>query len=131
MCSETVFNVVAANRHAVAASKRVCFIPVQTSSDRVAGMVAASFSLYERRIFQSVSENTSLKSSSPKCTILSRLTVGPCSGASGNSTAPTCRETRSPSLNTDFHKTLLLPMLEFYKRCRSDPGDHQSVCRTL
>ena len=47
--------------------------------DRVAGMVADWFSLHERLIFQSVSKNISLQlegSSSAKCGILSKLTVG-------------------------------------------------------
>ena len=60
MHNETVRNVIAATRCAVFVFKRVYCMPLPVSSmDRVADMVAEWFSLHERRIFQSVSKNTS------------------------------------------------------------------------
>ena len=66
----------------------------------------ASFSLSQRTLHFSWS-------SSAKCTILSRLAVEPCSAGSGNNIAPTHKETRSPSLETDVRKILSLTMLGF------------------
>ena len=52
MYSETVRNVMAATRCAMAVFKLVYCIPVQASSvDRVAGLVAEWFSLHERLTF--------------------------------------------------------------------------------
>ena len=62
------------------------------------------------------------ESSSVKCWILSKLTVGPCSAASGNSIATKHKESRLPSLKA--HAAVLW-------NYSADPEDHYRVCPML
>ena len=105
MCSDTVSYVMAATPCAVVVSIRAYCIPTVGSRGRKG---AALFSVHARPIFQPVSKNiffhfSSTRSSSAKCGILSKPTVGPCSAANGNGIATRYKAARSLLLKVDVH----------------------------